>query len=93
VAPIRMIIDASSRTNSFGFSPDRNGAFGSWEEIQHGESYLQSLVDEASQGLGGMNVSILVKFPQFSSTLGTADCAPYDIELPDTTPTRSTLTR
>ena len=88
----RMVIDVSSRKYSFGFSPYRSGAFGSWQEIHDGEHYLQSLVNEASQWLGGINASsILVEFPQlFSSTMGTADCAPYEIELTDLTPFRST---
>jgi hypothetical protein len=68
--------------------------FGSWQEIQDGEPYLQSLANEASQWLGGVNASsILAEFPQVSSTLSTDDCVPYEIELTDPTPVRSTLYR
>ena len=68
--------------------------FGSWQEIQDGEPYLQILANEASQWLGGVNASsILAEFPQVSSTLSTDDCVPYEIELTDPTPVRSTLYR
>jgi len=86
-----MLIDVSSKQYRFGFASDRCGTFGRTEATQEGEPYLQSLEAGISQGIGGFeNSSIFADFPQlFSSTLGTAQCAPYEIELTDPTPVRS----
>jgi len=57
--------------------------------------FFMVLVKNVSQWLGGMNAcSILAEVPQlFNSTLGTVDCATYEIELTDLIPVRSYLYR
>ena len=89
----KMVVDVASRSYSFGFAPDRKGVFVRWDKPSGGEQFLQNLCDEASKvptpnGVGWS--SIVVEFPGvFSSTLGTARCSPYEIELCDSTPVRS----
>ena len=58
-------------------------------------SCLQTLAQEASKWPGGVgSASILGELPAvFSSALGTANCAPYEIESTDPTPVRSSLYR
>ena len=92
----KMMLDVASHRFSFGFAPGRWGQFCSWTEVSKGESYLQNLVEEVSQltnvcwPRGVSAADILREFPQlFSSELGTAKCAPYDIELSDPSAVRS----
>jgi len=84
----QMVIDVSSKRSSFRFHPDCVGDFSSWVKAQTGHVFLQSLTDEVSQWSKELNgESILTEFPAvFSTVLGTADCAPYVIELTDSTP-------
>jgi hypothetical protein len=93
-----MLLDMASRTSSFGFSPGCSGVF-CLEDLDVCEGgYLQHLRDEvrAMTSLSepwpgdGSFGSLVAEFPAlFSSTLGVAKCAPYEIELSDPTPVRS----
>ena len=87
----RMVIDVATCKYSFGFAPECSGTLGCSQGTRESEPYLQSLTAEASQWVGGVHaVSILEEFPQlFSPVLGTANCAPYEIELMDPAPVRS----
>ena len=89
----KMVVTVASRSYSFGFAPDRSGAFVRWDKTGKGEQFLQNLCDEASKVPTPNRVewsSIVEEFPAvFLSTLGTAKCSPYEIELCDSTPVRS----
>ena len=89
----KMVVDVASRRYSFGFAPDCSGAFVKWDRIGEGEQFLQNLCKEASKVPTPNGVewgSIVEEFPAvFSSTLGTAKCTPYQIELCECTPVRS----
>jgi len=93
-----MVVDVSSKKLSFAFAPACVGEFGSWKANYEGEFFLENLSTEVSElaTAGGRwpngvsSTSILAEFPAlFSSTLGTAHCEPYEIELSDPTPVRS----
>jgi len=86
-----MVIDVSSKMFSFRFHPDCVGHLCSWGKAQTGDSFPQSLTVEVSQwSKEAKGASILVEFPAvFSAVLGRADCAPYVIELTESTPVRS----
>ena len=93
-----MVVDVPAKTFSFGFVSHHTGEFGSWNEEVSGDPYQRGfLADVSDAGLGqaagphGLSVeSFSVEFPVlFSSTLGTAKCAPYEIELLDSVPVRS----
>jgi len=92
----QMMADFSSRTYNFAFSPSSVGSF-SFTELQEG-TFLQRLGGEVAnfttlaQGyLKDLNQKALMgEFPSlFSTSLGIANCSPYDIELSDTAPVRS----
>jgi len=87
----QMVIDVSSKRFSFRFHPSCVGDFSTWEKAQTGHSFLQSLTDEVSQWSKEANgLSILAEFlAVFPTVLGTADCAPYVIELTDSIPVHS----
>ena len=85
-----MLVNAASKTFSFGFAPDKLGHFSHCDRGGDSEPYLQGLLEETSYmmeerdvGPNGINArSIIAEFPAlFSSTLGTARVAPYEIEL------------
>jgi hypothetical protein len=88
----RMLVDVASQKFIFGFSPNCSGTF-SLENLDVGdEVYLQHLCEEALKMALVSEVwpsdvsssSLVAQFPAFfSSTLGMANCAPYEIELPD----------
>ena len=84
----QMVLYVSAKKYSFRFAPDCSGEFSCSVGNQEGESYLQTLTQEASKWPGEVgSASILVEFPAvFSSALGTADCVLYEIELSDPTP-------
>ena len=86
-----MVIDVSFKKFSFRFNPDCTGDF-SVSSRSQGDLFLQSLAHEDSQwSKEASGASILAEFPAvFSTVLGTADCAPYVIELTDSTPVLST---
>ena len=74
------------------------GEFGNRTEEVGDNQYLRNLaaqVSEENDSLGGRSNDLTVEsfsaeFPAlFSSTLCTANCAPYEIELSDGTPVRS----
>jgi hypothetical protein len=91
-----MLLDVSSRTFSFGFAPGCSGVF-CLEDLDVCEGgYFQHLRDDVRElasvsepwpGEGSFS-SLVAEFPLFSSTLGVAKCAPYEIELSDPTPVR-----
>jgi hypothetical protein len=90
-----MLVDTASRAFSFLFAPDSLGHFSRDDWGKQTETYLQSLYDETLNGAPEKDIwpgdvttqCIMHDFPSlFSSTLGTANCSPYDIELSDSTP-------
>jgi hypothetical protein len=94
----RMMVNAASRTFSFDFAPDCIGSLSVRDGTRENEVWLQSLCDEVV----GITVvpevwpssmtseSIIAEFPAlFSSALGTAACAPYEIEMVNSDPVRS----
>lgn len=92
-----MTVDVAERKFSFGFAPHCVGEFGARSEVG-GETYLNGLLAEVSGagfGKNGWSDALSVEsfsreFPAlFSSNLGTANCAPYEIELLDSVPVRS----
>jgi hypothetical protein len=93
-----MMLDVASRRFSFRSAPSTSGVF-YLDDLSVGEGgYLQRLRDEVRElasmsetGSGDGSFNFLVdEFPAlFSSTLGVAKCAPYEIELSDPTPVRS----
>ena len=94
----KMSVDTASRTFSFRFAPNLLGRFFEDDWGKQTEGYLQGLCDEAPNGVpdkrmwpeGVSAQSIMNEFPLlFSSSLGTANCLPYYIELADSTPVRS----
>jgi len=98
LARTQMRVDVASRTFSFTSAPSRVGSFspGAFQEVS--DPYFRQLCDEAAGLLTAMmtrpsnlNCSKLkTEFPfLFSTTLGVAKCAPYEIELSDTIPVRS----
>jgi hypothetical protein len=93
-----MMLDVASRKFSFGFAPGCSGVF-CLDDLGVCEGgYLQRLQDEVRElasvsepwpGDGSFS-SLVDEFPAlFSSTLGVAKCAPYEIELSDPTPVHS----
>jgi hypothetical protein len=97
-----MLLDVAARKFSLGFAPNCSGTF-SLQNLDLGkELCLQNLCEEVSNLAteaevwpGGASLSsVIAYFPAlFSPTLGTANCTPYEIELPDPTPVRSQLYR
>jgi transposase InsO family protein len=94
----KMLVDVASRKYSFGFASGYSGTFSEWSEVCEAEPFLHNLCQEALNAAtvsgvwpSGVNSkSIVAEFPAvFSSTLGTAKCTPYEIELSDPTPVRS----
>jgi hypothetical protein len=93
-----MVVDAATKTFSFGFAPGKIDHFSRCEGERESQPYLQGLLRETS---GLLEVrdgwpdsfsarDIIAEFPPlFSSTLGVARVAPYVIELSDTKPVRS----
>jgi len=90
-----MIVDVADKKFSFGFAPHCVGEFGALSEEVGGDTYLHGLSAEVSGAVSGQTgwagtlivESFSREFPAlFSSTLGTAKCAPYDIELLDSVP-------
>ena len=93
-----MLVDVAAKRFSFGFAPYLKGEFGNPSEEAGGDPYLQSLVAQVSEVIGSQACSsdglgaesFVAEFRcLFSSTLGTANCGPYDIGLLDSTPVRS----
>jgi hypothetical protein len=94
---IRMSVDVAAQKFNFGFAPHLIGECGNPKEQTGGNLFLQSLWGELSeadtQGCDSNKVSFekfAGEFPGlFLSVLGTASCAPYQIELLDPVPVRS----
>jgi hypothetical protein len=95
----QMVIDVPSRRFNFRFAPDQYGSFVTGDsDGTRGEDFFQVLMSEAlamlslppnSDGVSDLS-SVYQEFPRlFSSRLGTARCAPYQIDLVDSTPVRS----
>jgi len=93
-----MRVEIASRRFSFEFAPHCVGEFGNQTEEVGDDQYLRSLaaqVSEENDSQGGRSNDLTVQsfsmeFPTlFSTTLGTANSAPYEIELSDGTPVRS----
>ena len=93
----QMSVNIAAKTFQFSFAPHLIGQCGNpGREVEKNE-FLQNLVGQLSevsiQGGTGSRVnfeSLAVEFPGlFSSVLGTAVCAPYEIELLDAVPVRS----
>ena len=93
-----MRVDLGSKTYSFAFSPTCVGSFSPKESENRDKPFLQHLCAEVvnittlmpGHPKGLERDVLLAEFPSlFSSSLGTAKCTPYDIELSDATPVRS----
>ena len=94
----QMMVNAASKTFSFGFAPDKIGHFSRCDWEGEDQPFLQGLLEETSGMLGKGPVwpdgtsaqGIIAEFPTlFSSTLGSARVTPYEIELSDMAPVRS----
>ena len=94
----RMTIDLASRTFGFSFAPNRVGSFMAQGDDGGQEPFLNELCIAAKEMSTIAQIrprelsaeSLREEYPLvFSSTLGTAKCAPYQIELSDDTPVRS----
>jgi hypothetical protein len=92
-----MIVDADDKKFSFGFARHCVGEFGARSEEMGGATYLHGLLTEVSGagfGQNGWADSLSVESSRefsalFSSTLGIAKYAPYEMELLDSVPVRS----
>jgi hypothetical protein len=94
----KTVVDVTSRRFYFGFAPNYRSECSAFEKDPEGEPYLQTLSAEVSELMTESGrwpraidlTSVVTEFPAlFSSTLGAANCAPYEIELSDSTPVRS----
>jgi len=91
----RMTVNVSAKQFKFEFSPHLTGECGTDEVGSDGGNYLQSLLiqglSEISNPRDQLNSEILTTefLGLFSPILGTAKCVPYDIELVDNVPVRS----
>jgi len=94
----QMRVDVGSRTFGFAFAHSRVGSFGPGVFQEDSDPYFRQLCDEAAGLLTAMKTrpsdldcsKLKREFPSlFSTTLGVAKCAPYEIKLSDTTPVRS----
>jgi hypothetical protein len=90
-----MSVDVGSRTFGFGFAPGSKGEFFLGELDASEDGFLQHLQEKAMGSAGESKEecsdvrlkNLIHEFPAlFSPTLGTAKCAPYEIELTDSTP-------
>jgi hypothetical protein len=93
-----MLVDVANRRFSFAFAPGRVAPFAVPDEHGPIGSFLHMLCKEAADWTStfeakarGMDVdSVAAVYPKlFSSILGTAKCAVYEIELLDAEPVRS----
>jgi hypothetical protein len=93
-----MVVDVASKRFSFRFAPQCSGEFGDRSEETGVDPFFRSFVAQVSEVVGSQadgsdyfNVGVFSsEFPAlFSSALGTANCATYEIELSDSTPVRS----
>jgi hypothetical protein len=89
-----MLVDVGSRTFGFRFAPDSKGEFCLGELDASEDGFLQHFQEEAMGSAGESKEecsdvrmkSLIHEFPAlFSPMLGTAKCAPYEIELTDFT--------
>ena len=94
----KILLDLASRKFSFGFAPSCTGTFSVPNLDVEVEPYLQNVCEETSNMAtvsevspsGMSSSSIVADFPAlFSFTLGTANYTPYEIELSDPSPVRS----
>jgi len=92
-----MRVHLHTRTFSFTFARDRVGSFSPPICGERNEPFLQQLCVEATELTTIAQVRptdlwadvLMTEFPHFfSSSLRTAKCVPYDIELSNTTPVR-----
>jgi hypothetical protein len=97
-----MVVNAASRTFSFGFAPEYNGSLSVRDGTRENERWLQTLCHEALDETAVPEVwpcdvnsdFIVAEFPAlFSSALGTAACAPNEIEVVNPDSVRSSLYR
>jgi hypothetical protein len=87
----QMVIDVPSRKFNFRFAPDQYGTFVTGvSDVGRGEDFFQVLMSEAlamlssPPNIAGVSDLSFVRqeYPRlFSSRLGTALCAPYEIDL------------
>jgi hypothetical protein len=94
----KMQVDAAARTFKIGFAPDSCGVFSTDCEDSGGVEFIQDLVKQVRQMSSLLAMcppeltleSLLVEYPTlFTSSVGTAKCAPYETELTDTNLVRS----
>jgi hypothetical protein len=98
----QMRVDIPAGTFSFAFAPEKVGRFSPGDSGTGSEPFLQQLCTEVAElsslaKLCPENLSreaLTAEFPcLFSTSLGTAKCVPYDIELSDFKPVWSPLYR
>jgi hypothetical protein len=94
----RIQVDVAARTSKYGVAPDTCGMFSKDCEDSGGVEFIKDLVSQARQ-MSSLSAicplvltleSLMVEYPTlFTSSLGTAKCTPYEIELTYTNPVRS----
>jgi hypothetical protein len=94
----QMTVDVAAKRFQFGFAPHLRGECSNRSKGDGGDQYPQGFVSQVSEigsnqiGAGDRlgSETFANEFPGlFSSVLGTANCAPYEIELLDSNPVRS----
>ena len=94
----QMTLNIPSKSYGFGFAPEVVGAFDIDVDGNQEDPFLKELCISAAELTTMAQVrpqelwaeTLRGEYPDlFSSSLGTARCAPYDIELSDVTPVRS----
>jgi hypothetical protein len=90
-----MTIDVAAKKYGFPFAPQCSGTLFPPNPMVEKEQFLQTLGEEvcnvssgSEASINGMNLDTMVAdfLALFSSTVGTANCAPCDIELSDPAP-------
>jgi hypothetical protein len=93
-----MRVDISACTFRFAFAPEIEGRFSPGDNGKGSEPFLQQLCTVATELISLVKLcpgtlsreALMAEFPRlFSTSLGTAKCIPYDIEVADTKPVRS----
>jgi len=94
----QMTLDVSAKSFRFAFAPEVVGIFGTDMFVNEEDPFLRDLCVNAARltAVAHVRPSVLCaevleeEYPSlFSSSLGTAKCTPYEIELSDATPVRS----
>jgi hypothetical protein len=96
----QMRVDIPAGTFSFAFASEKEGRFSPGNDGTGSEPFLQQLCTEATEMISLAKLcpenlsreALMAEFPRlFSTSLGTAKCVPYEIEVADTRPVRSPL--